>query len=86
MDFNVRAASDLGLSSDATQANWDAIYFSSLTQTLPAAGFFLADGAAYTFEGAAVPEPSSIAILSGLGLVFARGAWRRRNAKTIEIA
>ena len=35
------------------------------------------------FSGTAVPEPGSIALLSGLGLVFGRGAWRRRKAKQI---
>lgn len=32
-----------------------------------------------TFSGTAVPEPGTVALLSGLGMVFGAGAWRRRR-------
>lgn len=86
LDFNVRAAGDLSLAANATQANWDAIYFSSLTVANPASGLFVADGAAYQFEGAAIPEPASMALLGGLSLVAAGGAWRRRRQSTTTVA
>jgi hypothetical protein len=38
-------------------------------------------GGTFTFTGTVVPEPSSIALLSGLGLVVAGRVWKRRAAR-----
>jgi hypothetical protein len=84
---NVALNSNTNLGPDAavnaTQANWDAIYTAmngvNLANPDPTGvrGAFIINGTTYSFNGAAVPEPGSIALLSGLGLVF--GAVRRRR-------
>ena len=38
------------------------------------------------FSGVAVPEPGSVALLSGLGLVMAGGIWRRRRKSAQKAA
>ena len=39
-----------------------------------------------SFSGTAVPEPGSVALLSGLGLVMAGGIWRRRRKSAQKAA
>jgi len=46
----------------------------------------LADGRSFSFTATVVPEPGSIALLSGLGLVVAGRIWKRRSAKKQNVA
>jgi len=43
-------------------------------------------GGSFSFNGMIVPEPGSIALLSGLGLVVAGRIWKRRSAKKQNVA
>jgi hypothetical protein len=37
-----------------------------------------------SFSGEAIPEPGTVALLGGLGIVFSAGAWRRRRREKQE--
>jgi hypothetical protein len=77
---------DLGLNPDATEANVGAILFTASGGN-PASGNFTFIGGGIPGFGiaplsgaAVVPEPGSMMLLSGLGLVLGRRAWKRRRA------
>ena len=78
LDLTLTSTTNLGLSG-ATQSNLDTIYAASNSLPGSVLGVFSAGGGFYSFTGAAVPEPGSIALLSGLGLVFGRRVMKRRK-------
>ena len=72
---------DLGAAPDATEANINTIaaFGNPGSGALGLVGGVPGGFQLVGFSGSAVPEPGSIVLLSGLGLVFGRGAWKRRK-------
>lgn len=90
MNLTIFGTTDLGAAPDASQANVSLLaafgnpgsgsLFLLGGPGIPGGGLFT------NFGGTAVPEPGSIALLSGLGVVFFRRAWKKRNASTDNAA
>jgi hypothetical protein len=84
MNLTITGDSDLGPAPDASEANVNAIIdgnpgSGSLFLLGPEVGGLVVTS--FSGTAAAVPEPGSIALLSCLGMVVGRRAWKRRQTR-----
>lgn len=89
LQLTIFGVDDLGAAPTASAGNIGLLAKNNnvATGSLVLAGLGVPGGATVVnFSGTAIPEPGSMALLSGLGMVFGFGAWRRRRQATLETA
>jgi len=87
--FSVASTVNLGVNPNATNANVQALarLGASVTGNIFDTGTFGTAFTNITLTGSVIaPEPSTVALLSGLGLVIGRRVWKRRSAKKQNVA
>ncbi len=89
LQLTIFGVDDLGVAPTASEGKIELLAKGDnvATGSLVLAGVGVPGGATVVnFSGTAIPEPGSMAVLSGLGMVFGFGAWRRRRQASLETA